>query len=266
VTADADNGGFEFQQGIAEKETLWRLGVMVLGASLWLQMFWNPLATAFLSGEAGLIYVGVYMLPTLALFVALIVDQPAGYLFFVPGSFVPGMVLLPEPDATALLQLHRTLFVVGTLLIYLFTASLVARGGRTASGRVESLEGATRQIEGVYRHYTTLRLAILVVLFGVLVGAGLFDASVTSAIAEHHGEAKLSAQIFIVVFGFFVWCAIAYTTFFIPAANLEYDIRRLSREIDGLAEDATAIRWRLGLVVGSGGAAVGLAFAWRFLL
>lgn len=266
MTADADNGEVEFQPGVVENETLWRLGAALLGASLWLQLFWHPLATEFLSGEAGLVYVGMYMLPTLAMFVALIVDEPAGYLFFVPGSFVPGMVLLPEQDASALLQLHRALFVVGTLLSFLFAASLAARGGRAEVERSEPLEESTRQIEGVYRHYTTIRLAILVVLFAVLVGAGLFDPSVTGAIVEHHGEGKLSAQIFIVVFGFFVWCALAYTSFFLPAANLEYDIRRLSREIDGLAEDASAIRWRLGLVVAAGGSALGLIFAWRFLL
>jgi len=239
---------------------------VVLAISLWAQLFWYPLATEFLSGEAGLVYVGAYLLPTLALLVAILIDEPVGALFFVPVSFVPGMVLLPEQDVGSLLRLHRSIFVVVTLLGFVGAASLAARGREEHGGDSESVEGETRQIDGLYRHYFTLRLVLLVGLFALLVGAPAFDPALTEAISQTHGEGRVAAQVFIALVGFFVWSVLAYTMFFLPAANLEYDIRRLSREIDALVEDAPSVRRRLVAIGAAGGALVGLAVVWQWFL
>ena len=48
---------------------------------------------------------------------------------------------------------------------------------------------------------------------------------------------------------FFVWAVMAYTLFLVPALNLEYDRRRLRKDMDAVAEEfASGRRWiRLGV-------------------
>ena len=262
-----DTDVFEFGGKLAGSSGIWTAVASVLGASLWAQLFWYPLATEFLSQSPGALYVGVYLLPTVALFVSVILRSSGGYLFFFPGSLIPGLVMLPQQDAAALLQFHRSIFATGTLLFFILAATLSVRGERGESAEREALsESEEKELEGVYRHYVSVRLAIMVVLFGVLVGAGLFDPSILGAISEHHAEGSLAAQLFIVVFGFFTWCVVAYTMFFLPLANLEYNVRRLSREIDNLGGGISSVRRRIGFLVVGGVAVAGALLFWQVSL
>ena len=261
--------GIDFDVGVVDNSRMWRLGTGVLGASLWAQLFWFPLATEFLSSGAGPLYVLVYLLPTLVLFVSLFVGSSAGFLFFFPGSFIPGLVMLPQQDVAALLQLHRAVFAAGTLVFFIFASALASRDAEE-EGEPRSVDAANKiegeepeRVEGLYRHYFGIRLVIMVILFGVLVGAPLFDESILGAIARHHADGQVAAQVFLVVFGFFTWCVIAYTSFFLPSANVEYNIRRLSRKIDGLADAKKVVRRRVGFLMAGGIAVVAALVFWQ---
>lgn len=256
---DEDQPTFQFD--LVGSDQLWRVGAAVLGLSLWAQLFWYPLSAEFLSAQPSLLFVGLYLLPTLVLFVSLLAEGGRGFLFFVPASTIPGLVLLPAQDVGAILEPHRAIFAVGTLICFLLAGALSARPSRERPEEIESIEEPPRQVAGVYRYYFAVRFCVALVLFGVLVLTPLFDANVTSAIAEHHGEGRGAAQIFLVVFGFFTWSVVAYTMFLLPAANLEYDVRRCSREIDAWLDDAGVIRWRLGIGVGLGVIVIGLIIA-----
>jgi hypothetical protein len=255
---DATSVG-EGANDLFERRSLWRGVAIVLGISLWAQLYWYPLATEFLSERAGGLFVGAYLLPLLVLFVAVIFRHAAGYLFFVPSSLVPGLVLLPQQDVGSLLEPYRLVFASGTLLGFILAGALAGRPdtGRPVSD--EELEDEpVEQIEGIYRHYFLIRFVILLALFGVLVGSVFFDPTMVQAIVANHEDGEVAARIFLAVFGFFTWCVLAYAMFFRPAANIAYDVRKLRRQIHALARGKSHVRRRIGFVwlavaVGAGG-------------
>ncbi len=265
MTSESDTeAGVDAERGLLEYRAAWSLVAGVLGISLWAQLFWFPFATEFLAETTGLLYVGLYVLPVIVLAGSLATGSSAGLLFGVPVATLPGLVIVPEQDAAALLQVHRGIFIAGTAIAYLGAAAVATRADEMApSERVALEQDEPERLEGLYRYYVSIRLVILVGLFAVLVGAVVFDPSIRQLVVEHHGdEGGASAQIFIAVLGFFTWCVVAYTMFFLPLANVEYDLRRLSRQIDGLASGASGIRWRLGLSVAAGLGAAGAWMLW----
>lgn len=269
MTTEPDNEGtpLDFDAGILDNASVWRAATAVLGVSLWAQLFWYPLATEFLAQRTSPLFVALYVAPAVALVTTLFLRSKAGYLFAFPTSMLPGLAVLPEQDAVALLEFGRAMFAAGTFVAYAVAAAVAAHRRDIEATDTEPLaETASQRIEGVYRYYFAVRLVILVVLFGILIGSAVFDPGIRRAIATHHQEGRVAAQIFLTVFGFFVWCVIAYAMFFLPAANIEYDIRRLSRTIDQLVDDRSGIRWRIGLLTSGGLALVAAYLMWQTLI
>jgi len=262
VTSETDNDGLDlaFAGGLAEEASLWRAATAVLGISLWAQLFWYPLAAEFLADQTGGVFVLLYLMPAVVLVTAMFVRHGAAYLFAFPTSMLPGLAILPEQDAVALMEFERAVFAAGTLVAYAVAAAVATRLRDREPTETDPLdELVSRRIDGIYRHYVTVRLVILVVLFGILVGSGVFDPEIRGTIATHHEGGRVAAQMFVTVFGWFVWCVLAYAMFFLPVANIEYDVRRMSRTIDQMADGRSAIRWRLGLLT-SGGLALAAAY------
>lgn len=252
----------DVETGLVEHRAVWRLAAGVLGLSFWAQLFWYPLVTEFLAETTGGLFVGVYMLPVAVLAVSLVVGSSAGLLFGLPVALLPGLLIVPEQDAASLLELHRGLILAGTVLAYLVAAAIATRPADIDPTDKQAIDEESRRVDGLYRHYVTIRLVILVGLFGVLVGSVVFDPTIRSLIADNHGDGRLAAQLFIAVLGFFTWCAVAYTMFYMPLANIEYEMRSFSREIDAMAGDGSRIRWRLGLTVAAGLAVAAVWFLW----
>ncbi len=229
----------------------WRVVAVVIGWSLWAQLFWSPLSTEWHSETTGLWFVIAYLLPGAIVALAGVLDRAALSLFAVPASLVPGLVLLPERDLAPLQQPLEMAALGTTVLLYIVAASL----------RHSDIEGLTQalerdrqrqRLEGTYREYIAIRALFLAGLFVVMTWASMLDPDIASAIAEHHESGEVSARLFIAVTSFFVWCIVAYTMFLVPISNLEYDIRSLQRQIRSWSQSASGLYGRLALWVGLG--------------
>jgi hypothetical protein len=103
----------------------------------------------------------------------------------------------------------------------------------------------------------------LIALLLVTQYAAFQDPTIAAKIAQHYGDRPEAAVTFLGLFAFFAWCVAAYTMFFVPLMNLEYDVRKLSRSVDTMADGGQRSRWMY--VSAWGLVAFGIiAAAWAF--
>lgn len=229
----------------------WLVAAGVLGASFWAQLFWFPAATELLSSAPSARYLIAYAIPAPVLAGAFVAGRRVGTLFAVPMAFLPGLAMLPKPDVAGLLEPWRAGAAGGTLLAYLTVAALARSTEKAGGERVDEFE-ASASIDGVYSLYFAVRIGVLALLFAVLVGTPMFDAGLLEQIAQNHTENRRVARAFLLLFGFFTWCVVAYMMFLSPAANLEYDVRRVRRQLDDFVDGASSVRWRLAAWLAGG--------------
>lgn len=246
--------------------TLWSLLIAGIGVSLWAQVFYLPLVDEVRFANPSLWVMAAYLAPTVALLGGVV--WRAAWLtllvFFI--SFVPGVFLL---SSTSLLQAEApwSLARIGvTLAAYIATASAGAGPVQLVVGRASSAaqaaHGSPRAIQhipGVYRLYFALRGLILFGLLLVIQYAVFRDAHIAHALAQSYPGRPEAAATFIGVFSFFAWCVAAYSLFFVPLMNLEYDVRTLSLGVDQMLQaGARAHRRRAVVWLGAAALLVGL--------
>ncbi len=236
--------------------------VVVLAVSLWGQLSLMGLLYEVRSGSADPLNFALHLLPIIALVPAITTRSPLALLLLFPVSLLPSIAALPELERGQLMELWPAVRVTGTFAVYLALASAWLT---SVPEQVEVEQGKSFRGQS-YRHFVWGRLGPLVLLFLVPTYGIFLDAPITSTIEQNNPGAESVAQIFIAIVMFFTWAVIAYTTFLVPALNLEYDRRRIRREMETILEEfESGRRWmRLGveaLVVCVGLSVIALMFA-----
>lgn len=230
----------DFEPDIGAKPSagagLWTLLSGLVGFLFWAQLLMLPFAEELQFSDQRAFATLAYVVPLFALFPAIIFRWPMMSLMIFPASFIPGVLLLPELSVVELQQPLSMFRLGATFVVYLALAGFASNRGDS----VRELETIDRteleEFDGVYPGYFTLRIVVLVGFFGALCYAVLADASITASIATNFPENPTVARVFVALFSFFVWCVAAYTMWFLPAMNFEYDVRRLSRRIDDMVD------------------------------
>jgi hypothetical protein len=260
---DDDNAAMAWPAGRFSAGYLWTLMVVVLGLSLWAQIFLVPLLEElrFADHSAGVTL--AYALPLAALLVGAFLRAAPLTLLAFTVCFIPGILLLPERSVIELEQ-TASMVRIGVTLAAFLGAAAASAAARETIGEVEFGESNPRQtVEGIFPFYFTIRAALLFGLLLLTQYAVFYDPAIAAKISEHYVERPEGARIFIGLLAFFAWCVAAYTMFFVPMMNLEYDVRRLSRSIDEYVDGGRRARWwRIGLMVIAAIAA--LAVLWSF--
>ncbi|QDG49755.1 hypothetical protein FIV42_03085 [Persicimonas caeni] len=240
----------------------WAYLVLVLGVSLWAQLFSLPLLDEFQFTDHNALATMAYMVPLVALVPGALFRVPVLTLLVFPICFVPGVVLLPERSVIELEQGFSMLRIGVTMAAYVGVAAAGAARTQTV-GHIDAADSDDAQsVDGIYPFYFVVRCVILIALLLITQYAAFYDPTIAAKIAESYADRPQAARTFIGLFSFFAWCVAAYTMFFVPLMNLEYDVRKLSRTISGMLEGgrrASLVRLSLWGLAASGVAAAAWA-------
>ncbi|MFW5967199.1 MAG: hypothetical protein ACOCV2_06755 [Persicimonas sp.] len=238
------------------RRSAWTLVVALLGLSLWAQLFALPLYQEFGFADASGAVIFAYIAPLLAWAAGAIWRNSAVVMLVFPLAVIPGIFALPEPSVAQLEQLGGMARIGVTLLAYVAVAA-VSFGGASTGPSERSDERDARRVDGLYPFYFGVRALILLVLLVVTQYAAFYDPTIAEAVAEHYSKRPEAATSFIGLFIFFAWCVAAYTTFVVPLMNVEYDVRRLHRDIGELVDGGRRARFlRIGAWTVVAGAAL----------
>lgn len=240
----------------------WSMLIAVLGVSLWAQIFALPLLDQLRYANHGAQSTLVYLIaPTVLIIGVMLRAAPLTLLAF-PLCLIPGMLLLPERNMVELQQTSSMLRIGVTLAAFVAAGSVGHSRAQAVGEDVSDPLHPARQVDGIYRWYFAARGAILVALLLVIQWATFRDPMIAATIAQHYGDKPQSAVMFISLVAFFAWCVAAYTMFFVPLMNLEYDVRKLSRTIDHMVDGGRRARWtRIGVTTLLATAAIAVAWA-----
>lgn len=251
-----------FSKARASQSVLWPVLVGAVGASLWAQVFYLPVADEIRFANPSLWGILGYLLPVLTLLVGVVFRRGALTLLGFLVSFLPGIFMLPQ---TLLVETESPLSLLRigvTLAAYIAVAAAGAAPEQLMGAAAEQAEriddGPTKRLDGLYRFYFALRGLILFGLLFVIQYAVFRDPALAQTLAESYPSRPEAAATFIGIFSFFAWCVAAYSLFFVPLMNIEYDVRNLSREIDRIPKKearsrrARALIWlALALLIGA---------------
>lgn len=239
----------------------WAYLVLALGVSLWAQILSLPLLDELQFADQNASATATYVVPLVALVAGALFRVPALTLLVFPLCFIPGIVLLPERSLVELEQGLSLLRIGITTAAYVGAAAAGATHTQ-AVGRIEATDAdETRRVDGVYPFYFVVRCILLIVLLLVTQYAAFHDPTIAAKIAQNYADRPQAARSFIGLFSFFAWCVAAYTMFFVPLMNLEYDVRKLSRTVDEMLDGGARSSWvRMGIWTLVAAAAV--ATAW----
>jgi hypothetical protein len=223
---------------------LWTLLSGLVGVLFWAQLLMLPFAEELQFTDQRALATLAYVLPLFTLFPAVVFRWPLMSLLIFPASFIPGVLFLPELTVNEMLAPWSIARLGTTFVVYLALAGFASNNDQGLQ-ELETIDrGELEEFNGVYPGYFIVRIVLLVGFFGVLSFAVLADATVAEAIASSYGDDPMGARVFIALFAFFVWCVAAYTMWFLPAMNFEYDVRRVSRRIDDMVNDDRAPIYR----------------------
>lgn len=225
--------------------------VGLLGFSVWLQIGLPTLRVDLGESAASGWFLVFDVLALGALLVGLSIRSKATILLVFPGLLIPGLVALPAPEIALLLDGLSALGIVTTTAMFIAVSSAWLSSDGVRSGIPD--EGASESRPGRnYRRFVWSRVAPMLALLIVPLYGVLFDPAIVSTIAQSYPESAEVAQTFISLTVFFFWAILAYTQFLIPSLNLEYDRRKIRRDLRAMARGESSRRkWvRLSIEVG----------------
>ncbi len=212
----------------------------LLGVSLWAQLAIFGLRNELQAGaQPGRLL--LYMLPLAFLAAGMVLKRAVLVLAGFPLGLLPAAVIASQLEA-APFQPWAAGQACLSLAIFLAVGGSWLSSGSVRDG-VESV-GVATTVAGEYRRHVYGRLVPLLLLWSVPIYAIFWDPAIVGTIAQGHGENALTAQIFIATVLFFAWCVVAYMYYIVPALNLEYDRRRVRRDVRELGEEMSPERAR----------------------
>lgn len=239
---------------------LWPAATIALGVSLWAQLF---LIGIWAEGQFDVVRTHAllaYFIPLSLLFVGVKLRMAMVLLTFFPVLLLPGLVMLPAPERLMLAEGLSMVRLSASLALYLAVASagadVVRQPEEAEALDPQSLNASTLD----YKRFILARIGVLIVLFLVPAYAIFQDPEVGAALATHYSEKPEVAQTFLGLMHFFAWSVAAYMMVLMPALNLEYDQRRLNRQLKSTLQELSArtIGKRVILWLCLGGLAFGL--------
>ncbi|MEM1350691.1 MAG: hypothetical protein AAGI01_19165 [Myxococcota bacterium] len=208
----------------------WPVATFVLGVSLWAQLFgvglWTELQFSVPRPHALFFYV----VPVGLLAAGIASRIPVLLMLLMPVGLLPGLLMLPGPEQQLLVEGWSMVRMGATLSLYLALASAGADVVRLPD---EIQHEELDEVDVLdLRRFVWWRVGVLVVLFFVPAYGVYQDPQIARALSRNYAAAPESAQAFLSLLHFFAWSVAAYMMVLVPALNLEYDQRRLSRSLD----------------------------------
>ena len=219
---------------------------VVLGVSLWAQIALFALRDE-LAGGAGPLRLLLFLVPFGVLGVGVWLRSNVTLLAVFPLALLPPAAVVAARGQAAALDPWTAAQLCATMALYLALVSnwLGATRGEDRIRREEPTSERAR----IYRRFVYPRLLPLLLLWAVPTYAIFWDPAIAGTILQNHPENPAIAQIFMAMLVFFAWCVAAYMSFVVPSLNLEYDRRRIDREIQAIGADAEprAVVRRIGI-------------------
>lgn len=210
---------------------------VVLGISLWVQLA----SFAFqeqLGPEGTPPRIIAFVLPFAALVGGIWFRNAVALLALFPMSLVPPLLLVPEGVGPGFTDPASAATICASMALYLSLVSAWLTGAEFDSHPVTDGEVEDRRA-AEYRRAVYPRILPLVLWWAVPTYAIFWDGAVVGTIVGNFGDGAAIAQLFLSMLLFFGWCVVAYMYFIVPALNLEYDRRRIEREIRDVVSDDT---------------------------
>lgn len=213
--------------------TTGRAIVAVVGLALWAQLILQGLATEVGLDQPSPVLLAAYVAPPIILIAGTYLHSLPVLLIVAPLSLLPAVALLPEAEKSIFFTPWSMGRIAATLALYLALASAWATSSRLARplGRAEVSTDDTTVL--AYRNHILGRVAPFLLLWLVPTYAIYFDPAVAGTFLQSFGPDATVAQVFVSTVLFLLWAILAYTSFIVPALNLEYDRRRLIRRFEG---------------------------------
>ena len=120
--------------------------------------------------------------------------------------------------------------VGGAFALFLAIAS-AGSGSELDTGDIAEDSREQNQVDEELRRFVLARLLVLVMLWCVPAYAVYLDPEIAGHIMDNYGDSTHVGQVFLGVVHFFIWSVGAYMMVLVPALNVEYDRRRLKREL-----------------------------------
>ena len=213
---------------------LWPVAVVVLGGSLWAQLFGLGLAAEGQFDQPRLGAMVAYLIPLFLLVAGVWTRAPVILLTLFMAGSLPGLLFLPDQEKILLGEGSSMLRIGLTLALYLAIASAGSGedvGSDAPHEPLASGEGSDAQETWVMQRFVLARIGVLAVLFALPAYSVFQDPSVASALSKFYPEAPHVARTFLGLIHFFIWSVAAYMMVLVPSLNMEYDHRRLSRAL-----------------------------------
>jgi len=223
----------------------WPAATFVLGVSLWAQIFGVGVWTELQFSAPRMHALFFYMVPVGVLIAGISTRVPVFLMLLMPAGLLPGLLMLPGPEQQLLMEGWSMVRIGATLSLYLALASAGADVVRLPDEIREEHLDETDVLD--LRRFVWSRVGVLVVLFLIPAYGVYQDPRIASALSANYASAPESARAFLSLLHFFAWSVAAYMMVLVPALNLEYDQRRLSRSLDEAR--ASLSRRRMGLRV-----------------
>lgn len=228
---DAEDANRSVEQpGSMSRGPLWSVATLVLGAILWVQLFWLGVDAELGFSEPRPWAMLAYFLPLVILAAGVWSRAPVILLTLFAGSLLPGLVLLAEPERLMLMEGGSMLRVGGAFALFLAIAS-AGSGSELDTGDIAEDSREQNQVDEELRRFVLARLLVLVMLWCVPAYAVYLDPEIAGHIMDNYGDSTHVGQVFLGVVHFFIWSVGAYMMVLVPALNVEYDRRRLKREL-----------------------------------
>ena len=233
---------------------LWPAVTLLLGLSLWAQLFGVGALAELQFDSPRQHALLAYLVPLLALGAGVRLRMAMLLLTFFPVLALPGLLMLPDAERLMLAEGLSMVRLSASLALYLAIASAGADVARLAE-HAQPLEPSAEAVTLDYRRFVLARIGVLIVLFIVPLYAISQDAEIAAALLTHYRDKPEVAQTFLGLMHFFAWSVAAYMMVMMPALNLEYDQRRLERELAAwsarLARGLIMRRLALWIVLGA---------------
>lgn len=230
------SGTLSFEVVTSERRArVWAGLTAFVGVAFWAQLLLYPILGELAYSDGRPLAILVYLVPLALLGLGIWMKRSALLLMLFPLSLLPALALLPALDWASLSQSANTLWLVGTFAAYLAVSSARELSARPIeAGEPTRGKPSPRSGSADYQRFYMSRLMASMFILLVIVYALFFDRSTGANFIEYHGGEEQVARAFATVFMFFVWCVFVYMMILVPGANVEYDRRRLSRELEGL--------------------------------
>lgn len=228
---------------------LWGAAALVLGVTLWAQLFWIGLGAEVQFDVPRPWAFIAYLMPLAMLAAGVWSRAPVILLTLFAGSFLPGLVLLAEPEQMLLMEGWSMLRVGACFALFLALVS-AGSGEELEVGEVVAPQGiSTQEVDHELRRFVAARLGVLLVLWCVPAYGVYLDPEIASMISVNYEDASDVGRVFLGVVHFFIWSVAAYMMVLVPSLNVEYDRRRMRRELKAFGKGLTHKKsWiRIGL-------------------